>query len=61
MDEEYYNWIHEPELTEYDVKDDGYRAYQNGLSSHDNPYDNSDQWNFHLAWGEGWSAAAWDD
>ena len=61
MDEEYYNWIHEPELTESDAKDDGYRAYQDGLSNHDNPYNNNDQWNLHLAWDEGWSAAAWDD
>ncbi len=61
MDEEYYNWIHTPEITESDARDDGYRAYQDGKTVHDNPFNNNDEWDLHLAWNEGWSQAAWDD
>ena len=49
------------DYTESDARDDGYRAYQDGLSSDDNPYNNHDDWDLHLAWNEGWSNAAWDD
>jgi hypothetical protein len=61
MDEEYYNWVHAPETTESDARYDGYRAYQHGLSCHDNPYNNNDEWDLHVAWSEGWSQAGWDD
>ena len=61
MDEEYYSWVHAPETTESDARDDGYRAYQNGLTRHDNPYNNNDEWDLHVAWNEGWSQAGWDD
>lgn len=47
--------------TENDAHADGYRAYLDDLSTDDNPYNNNDEWHLHLAWNEGWSAAAWDD
>ena len=61
MDEEYYNWVHAAETTESDARDEGYRAYQDGLSRDDNPFNNNDEWELHLAWQEGWGNAAWDD
>ena len=61
MDEEYYNWIHGYTWTETDAKDEGYRAYQEGLSRDDNPFNNNEEWSLHLAWEEGRSSAAWDD
>lgn len=39
----------------------GYRAYQEGISLNDNPFNNNEDWDFHLAWDEGWNNAAWDD
>ena len=45
----------------YLAREDGYRAYQNGLSRDDNPYNNNEEWDLHLAWQEGWSQAGWDD
>jgi hypothetical protein len=44
-----------------DAKTEGYRAYQNGHSNNDNPYNNNEEWLLLLAWEEGYSAAAWDD
>jgi hypothetical protein len=61
MDEEYYNWIHSVVWTESEAKDEGYRAYQNHQSRDDNPFNNNDEWDLHLAWNEGHSNAAWDD
>jgi hypothetical protein len=61
LDEEYYRWIHETKPTESDAREEGYRAYQNDLSRDDNPYNNTDEWDLHLAWQEGWGNAAWDD
>ena len=61
MDEEYYRWIHETKPTESDAREEGYRAYQAGLMAFDNPYNNNDEWDLHLAWQEGWGNAAWDD
>jgi hypothetical protein len=61
MDEEYYRWIHETLSSESDARDEGYRAYQNGLSRDDNPFNNNEEWELHLAWEEGRSSAAWDD
>jgi hypothetical protein len=61
MDEEYYNWIHNSVWTEDDAREAGYRAYQNDLSRNDNPFNNNDEWDLHLAWEEGRSQAAWDD
>ena len=61
MDEEYYNWIHGVVWTESEAKAEGYRAYQNDLSRDDNPFNNNDEWDLHLAWEEGRSQAAWDD
>jgi len=61
MDEEYHRWIHGYAWTETEARDEGYRAYQNGLSSDDNPFNNNDEWELHLAWEEGRSSAAWDD
>lgn len=61
MDEEYYNWIHSSDFTESDARDEGYRAYQNGLSRDDNPFNNNDEWDLHLSWEEGYGNAAWDD
>lgn len=46
-----------PEVTEYDARKDGYRAYLDGLKCADNPYNNNDEWDLHLAWEEGWSQA----
>lgn len=60
MDEEYYNWIHSPDFTEADAKDEGYIAYTKGLSSHDNPFNDNDELELHLAWEEGHSNAAWE-
>jgi hypothetical protein len=61
MDEEYYRWIHDSETTESDAREEGYRAYQDGLMPGDNPYNNNEEWDLHLAWQEGWSQAGWDD
>ena len=61
MDEEYYNWVHSSDHTVSDAREEGYRAYQNGMGSEDNQYNNNDEWDFYLAWDEGWSNAAWDD
>jgi hypothetical protein len=61
MDEEYYHWIHSSDFTESDARDEGYRAYQQGMSSHDNPFNNNDEWDLHQAWNEGLTAAGWDD
>lgn len=61
MDEEYYRWIHGYAWCETEAKDEGYRAYQNGKSYDDNPFNNNDEWELHLAWEEGRSSAAWDD
>lgn len=61
MDEEYYNWIHSPDFTELDARDEGYRAYWEGLSRDDNPFNNNDEWELHLAWEEGYCNAEWDD
>jgi hypothetical protein len=61
MDEEYYNWIHSLDFTESDARDEGYRAYQDGLGRDDNPFNNNEEWELHLAWEEGRSSAAWDD
>jgi hypothetical protein len=61
MDEEYYRWIHDQGTTESDAREEGYRAYRDGLMSDDNPYNNNEEWDFYLAWNEGWSQAAWDD
>jgi ribosome modulation factor len=44
-----------------DAKSDGYRAYQDGQTSSDNPYNNNEEWDLMLAWHEGYSDAAWDD
>jgi ribosome modulation factor len=63
MDEEYYNWIH-PAVnveSESEARDEGYRAYFDGRSRDDNPFNNNEEWELHLAWEEGRSAAAWDD
>jgi hypothetical protein len=57
----YDSWIHGPDFTESDARDEGYCAYQDGLSHDDNPFNNNDEWELHLAWEEGRSAAAWDD
>lgn len=61
MDEEYYNWIHAYHWSEDEAKGEVYRAYQNGLSRDDNPFNNNDEWYLHLAWEDGRSTAAWDD
>jgi hypothetical protein len=61
LDEEYYRWIHSPETAESDAREEGYRAYQDGLMPADNPYNNNEEWDLHLAWDEGWSRAGWDD
>jgi ribosome modulation factor len=45
----------------YLAREDGYRAYQNGLSRDDNPYNNNEEWDLYLAWEEGRSQAARDD
>jgi ribosome modulation factor len=44
-----------------DARQEGYRAYQDGLSRDDNPYNNNDQWELNQAWLEGFMEAAWDD
>lgn len=44
-----------------DVKDEGYCAYVNGISKSDNPYNNNEEWDYFLAWDEGFMNAAWDD
>jgi hypothetical protein len=49
------------DFTESDAREAGYRAYQNGLSRDDNPFNNNEEWELHLAWEEGRSSAAWDD
>lgn len=49
------------ETTESDARDEGYRAYQDGLRLADNPYNNNEEWDLHLAWDEGWNNASWDD
>jgi hypothetical protein len=59
MDEEYYRWTHG--RSESDAREEGYRAYQEGLSHDDNPFNNNEEWDLHLAWEEGRSQAAWDD
>ena len=61
MDEEYYRWVHDQGPTESDAREEGYRAYQDGVSQYDNPYNNNEEWDLHLAWDEGRSQAAWDD
>jgi hypothetical protein len=40
-------------ITESDAREEGYRAYQDGLSSNDNPFNNNEEWDLHLAWKEG--------
>jgi hypothetical protein len=55
------SWIHGPDFTKSDARDEGYRAYQDGMSRDANPFNNNDEWGLHLAWEEGHSAAAWDD
>jgi hypothetical protein len=47
--------------TESDAREEGYRAYQDGLMPGDNPYNNNDEWDLHLAWQEGFGQAGWDD
>jgi hypothetical protein len=54
MDEEY-------RTTEFDAREEGCRAYQDGLMPSDNPYNNNEEWDLHLAWQEGFGQAAWDD
>jgi hypothetical protein len=61
MDEEYYRWIHDQGTTESDAREEGYRAYLEGLMPGDNPYNNNEEWDLHCAWSEGWSQAGWDD
>jgi hypothetical protein len=62
MDEEYHRWIHDQGTTESDAREEGYRAYQDGLMSDDNPYIKAWwEWDLHLAWQEGFGQAAWDD
>jgi ribosome modulation factor len=43
------------------ARKEGYQAYQDGLCSDDNPYNNNDEWDLYLAWKAGYQAAAWDD
>lgn len=54
MDKEY-------RTIEFYARREGYRAYLNGLSQADNPYNNNEEWDLHLAWDEGWNNASWDD
>ena len=54
--EEYYLWEQK-----VDAQNDGYRAYQNGLNRNDNPFNNNDEWDLHLAWLDGYMQAAQDD
>jgi len=61
MDEEYYRWVYDQGTTECDARNEGYRAYRDGLMPDDNPYNNNEEWDLHLAWQEGWSQAGWDD
>ena len=63
MNEEYWNWIHNPPVieNETEARDEGYRAYQDGMTSNDNPFNNNEEWELHLAWNEGYYRAAWDD
>jgi ribosome modulation factor len=44
-----------------EAKDEGYRAYQNGHSSRDNPYNNNEEWPLLSAWIDGYCVAAWGD
>ena len=39
----------------------GYRAYIDGFDMDDNPYNNNDEWDYHVRWKEGYYNAAWDD
>lgn len=55
MDEEY---LRCSDSAEVDARKAGYRAYQDGLSRDDNPYND---WYLQIAWDEGWHDAAWDD
>lgn len=51
-------------MTDEDRKqayEEGYRAYQAGDNTDDNPYDNNDEWEQNRAWLEGYYDAAWDD
>ena len=43
------------------VRRDGYRAYMDGESYGDNPYDYDADPMAHEAWSEGYNDAAWDD
>lgn len=52
MDEEYYRRIHDALHAELNAREEGHRAYLDGLSRDDNPYNNED-WDLHLAWKEG--------
>jgi hypothetical protein len=61
MDEEYCRWIHNSETTVNDARKEGYRAYQDSLMPHDNPYNNNEEWDLRYAWIEGWLEAGWDD
>lgn len=44
-----------------DALDEGYRAYVQGKTRYDNPYNNNDEWYLNEAWTEGFLNAAWDD
>jgi hypothetical protein len=43
------------------AREDGYQAYQDGLTQDDNPHDNGDGWEQQEAWREGFYEAGWDD
>lgn len=40
---------------------EGYRAYQDGASIDDNPYDTDGMYEFWINWKEGFYDAGWDD
>lgn len=54
-------------FAEKQAYDEGYRAYVDGLSYDDNPYNNNDEWDpfneweLNRAWCEGYADAGWDD
>jgi ribosome modulation factor len=52
-------WNEREDLKE--AYEEGYSAYQNDYTPDHNPYNTNDQWNFFLAWNEGYYDAAFDD
>lgn len=52
-----YIWEESPD----EAYKEGYKAYQRGLKTEDNPYNNNEEWELHEAWLEGYRDAQFDD